>query len=176
MDDGFQNAPSSVADIIGEALFTIVDADCQPAYGDPFGAVTGGFIRLNSHFIHGQHIEADLKSAKTGYHLPGRTTCGIILSKHVYSVTLDFADTRFRAHGELHCPLMSRNDELEHYMVLRESDTLHGVYSSIGWLSAMIQHEGNEHEFLAVEKCRAEGSHSSMNAHHLLAQLSSQLL
>jgi len=58
-DDGFKNAPSSVADIIGEALFTIVDADCQPAYGDPFGAVTGGFIRLNSQLIHGQHIEAD---------------------------------------------------------------------------------------------------------------------
>jgi len=70
--------------------------------------------------------------AKSGYRLPGRTTCGVILGKHVYPVTLDFASTPFRAHEELHCLLMSRDDKLEHYMVLREIDTLHAVYNRIG--------------------------------------------
>jgi hypothetical protein len=149
-DYGFQNAPSSVADIIGEVLFTVLDAACHPAYGDQFGAVTGGFIRLSSQLLHGQHIEADLKLAKTAYRLLGRSGCGITLGKHVYPVTLDFANTRFLAHEDLHCLLMSRNDELEHYMVLREIDSLQRVYSRIGWLSAIIQHEGVTHETSAV--------------------------
>jgi hypothetical protein len=133
-DDGGRTAPAAMADIIGEALFTVLAADCQPAYGDQFGAVTGGFIRLSSQLLHGQHINAGLKLAKPGYRLPGRTRCGLTLGKHVYFVTLDFADTRFRAHEELHCLLMSRNDELEHYMVLRGIDSLQRVYSRIGWL------------------------------------------
>jgi len=128
-DDGFQHAPSSAADIIGEALFTVLAAHRKPAYGDPFGAVTGGFIRLSSQLIRGDHVEADLKLAKTAYRLPGRSRggimLGIMLGKHVYPITLDLAGTQFQADEGLHCLLMSRNDELEHYMVLGEIDTLH---------------------------------------------------
>ena len=50
---------------------------------------------------------------------------GIMLGKHVYPITLDLAGTQFQADEGLHCLLMSRNDELEHYMVLGEIDTLH---------------------------------------------------
>jgi len=153
-DVGFEDAPSWPADVIGEAMFKIVAADCQLAYGDPFGAVTGGFIRLSSQLLHGHHIEADLKLERTFKRLVGRTKCGIMLGKRVYPVTLDFADARFRAHEELHCLLMFSNGELEHYMVLREIDGSQHLYNRIGWLSAIIQHEGNGHEDPAMNEAK----------------------
>jgi len=49
---------------------------------------------------------------------------------------------------------MSRNDELDHYMVLRKIDGSHHLYNRIGWLSAIIQHEGNGHEGPAMNEAK----------------------